>query len=133
MTAELYWLTLTVLMTSLFWVPYFLNRVATRGLWPAIQGTTPETGALQSPWALRAMKAHDNAVANLALFAPAVVVAHLLHVSTPLTQAAAAVYFFARLAHFIVYAAAVPLGRTLTFTAGWAALMAIVLSILGWI
>jgi uncharacterized MAPEG superfamily protein len=131
MTVELHWLVLTVLMTALLWVPYFLDRVVTRGLWPAMQGTTPETGERQSPWALRAMKAHENAVANLALFVPAVLVAHLLHLSTSLTQTAVQVYFFARLLHYFVYAAGVPLGRTLTFTAGWAALMAIVLSILG--
>jgi uncharacterized MAPEG superfamily protein len=133
MTVELQWLALTVLMTALLWVPYFLDRVVTRGLWPAIQGTTPEIGERQSPWALRAMKAHENAVANLALFVPAVLLAHLLHGSTPVTQAAAGVYFFARLAHFMVYATGVPLGRMLTFTAGWGALMAILFSILGWL
>jgi hypothetical protein len=39
MTTELYWLTLTVLMTALFWVPYFLDRVAVRGMWSTISGT----------------------------------------------------------------------------------------------
>ena len=32
MTTEIYWLTLTTLMTGLFWVPYILNRIAVRGL-----------------------------------------------------------------------------------------------------
>ena len=132
MTVELHWLTLTVLMTALLWIPHFLDRLATRGLWGAIEGATPETGAMQTPWALRAMKAHDNAVSNLAVFAPAVLVAHLLHVSTPVTQLAAAVYFFARLAHFVVYAAGVPTGRTLAFTVGWGAQVAFLGSILGW-
>jgi len=133
MTPELHWLLLTVLMTALLWVPYFLDRILTRGLWGAIDGTSPETGAQQSPWALRAMKAHDNATANLAVFAPLILAAHLLKISSPLTQMAAAVYFFARLAHYAVYAAGVPMGRTLTFTAAWAAQMAIVASILGWL
>jgi hypothetical protein len=48
MTVELHWLTLTVLMTAFLWVPYFLDRVATRGPWPAFQGTTPEHGQEQS-------------------------------------------------------------------------------------
>ena len=44
MTTELYWMTLTVLMTALFWVPYILDRVAVRGLMPAISDTKPEDG-----------------------------------------------------------------------------------------
>jgi uncharacterized MAPEG superfamily protein len=75
MTVELHWLTLTVLMTAFLWVPYFLDRVATRGPWPAFQGTTPEHGQEQSAWALRAIRAHQNAVENLAIFVPAVLVA----------------------------------------------------------
>ena len=36
----------------------------------------------------------------------------------------------ARLAHYFVYAAGVPMARTLTFTAGWLAQIAIILAIL---
>ena len=43
------------------------------------------------------------------------------------------VYFFARLIHFLVYAAGVPVVRTLAFTAGWLAQIAIIASILRWI
>lgn len=43
------------------------------------------------------------------------------------------VYFFACLLHFVVYSAGLPAVRTLTFTAGWLAQMAIILSILRWI
>ncbi len=32
MTRELFWLTLTVILTGLLWVPYILNRVTVRGL-----------------------------------------------------------------------------------------------------
>jgi hypothetical protein len=41
MTTELYWLTLTVLTTALFWVPYILDRLAVRGVWPALSDTKP--------------------------------------------------------------------------------------------
>ena len=133
MSAELHWLTLTVLMTAFLWVPYFLDRVATRGLWPTIQGSTPEQGQEQSAWALRAIRAHQNAVENLAIFVPAVLVAYALQISTPVTRVAVAVYFVARLAHYIVYTLGVPLGRALAFTLGWAAQVAILASILGWL
>ncbi len=132
MTTELYWLTLTALMTALFWVPYVLNRIVVSGLGGALAGSAPE-GSAHSPWAQRAIKAHYNAVENLAIFAPAVLVAHLLSISTPATKAAVVVYFFARLLHFVVYSAGIPAARTLTFTAGWLAQIVILASVLRWI
>ena len=133
MTTELYWMTLTVLMTALFWVPYVLDRYVVRGIWPALGDTKAETGAPHSAWAQRAIRAHQNAVENLAIFVPAVLAAALLQISTPVTKAAVVVYFFARLGHFVVYSAGVPVLRTLAFAAGWAAQILILLTILGWI
>jgi uncharacterized MAPEG superfamily protein len=133
MTTELYWMILTVLMTALFWLPYVLDRVAVRGLWLTLADRKPEGSGPHSPWAQRAIRAHSNAVENLAIFVPAVLTAHLLGISTPATAAAAAVYFFARLVHFIVYAAGVPVARTLAFTIGWIAQIVIIASILQWI
>lgn len=132
MTTELYWLTLTALMTALFWVPYVLNRVAVSGLGGALAGTSP-TSEGHSDWANRAIKAHSNAIENLVVFATVVLTAHALNISTSATKAAVVVYFFARLVHFVVYAAAIPAARTLAFTAGWLAQIAIIASILRWI
>lgn len=133
MTPELYWLTLTILMTGLFWLPYILDRIIVRGLIPAISGTTAETTDDQSEWAKRAIRAHMNAIENLALMAPAVLVAHALNISTPVTQSAVMVYFIARLVHYIVYTVGIPVVRTLAYAVGWAATISVVLSILGWI
>ena len=133
MTTELYWLTLTALMTALFWVPYILDRLAVRGVWPALSDTKPEGGGPHSLWAQRAIKAHQNGVENLAIFVPAVLVAHLLNISTPATKMAVVIYFFARLIHFFVYVAGVPVVRTLAFAVGWAAQIVILASILHWI
>jgi uncharacterized MAPEG superfamily protein len=132
MTTELYWLTLTVLMTALFWVPYILDRFVTRGIWKTIAETKLDI-ADQSVWAQRAAKAHQNAVENLAIIVPAVLIAHALSVSTPVTQTAVMVYFFARLIHFITYLFAIPVLRTVAFLTGWGAQIAIILTILGWI
>lgn len=132
MTTELYWLTLTALMTALFWVPYVLNRMAVGGLRGALAGAPPPSEA-HSSWGQRAIKAHANAVENLAIFAPAVLVAHALSISTPATRAAVVTYFFARLLHFLVYLAGIYGVRTLTFTAGWLAQIVILASILHWI
>ena len=133
MTTELYWLTLTVLMTAILWVPTFLDRVAARGLWAALTSTQPETGTHHSEWGQRAIRAHHNAVENLVIFVPAVLTAHVLNISSPATRAAAAIYFFARLVHFPVYAAGIPVARTLAFLAGWGAQLVILAGILRWL
>ena len=132
MTTELYWLTLTALMTALFWVPYVLNRMVMNGLGGALAGAAPDSSTL-STWAQRASKAHANAIENLAIFAPIVLTAHVLNISNGATKTAVVVYFFARLLHYIVYSAGIPAARTLTFTAGWLAQIAIIASILRWI
>ncbi len=133
MTTELYWLTLTVLMTALFWMPYILDRMAVRGLMATLSASPPESGAPQSSWAQRTMGAHQNAVENLAIFVPAVLTAHALNISTPATRMAVIAYFLARLVHFLVYTAGIPVARTLTFTVGWIAQIVILVSILGWL
>jgi uncharacterized MAPEG superfamily protein len=131
-TSELYWLTLTVLMTALFWVPYILDRLVVRGVLPAITDSKPENDGPHSLWAQRAIKAHENAVENLVIFAPAVLIAHLLNISTPATKMAVVIYFFARLIHYFVYMAGIPVVRTLSFAVGWAAQIVIIASILHW-
>src|SRR5258707_14185770 len=117
-TTELYWLTLTVLMTALFWMPYVLNRVVVGGLGGTLAGAPPESGA-HSSWAQRAIKAHTNAVENLASVAPAVLIAYVLNISTPATKVAIVVDFFARLLNFMAYSAEIPSPPTLPFTTGW--------------
>ncbi|MBU2533880.1 MAG: MAPEG family protein [Alphaproteobacteria bacterium] len=133
MKTELYWLSLTVLMTALFWLPYILNRIAVRGLIPAITGTKAESFDDQSEWAQRSIRAHTNAVENLVIMAPAVLVAHALNISTPATQLAVIVFFFARLVHFLVYTFGIPVVRTLSFAVGWLCQMTVLFAILGWI
>ena len=132
MTTELYWLTLTALMTALLWVPYVLNRVGVLGLGGTLAGNAPDAGKL-AEWAQRAIRAHTNAIENLAIFAPIVLTAHVLGISNSTTKMAVVVYFFMRLAHFVVYMAGIPAARTVTFTAGWLAQIAIIASILRWI
>ena len=131
MTTELFWLTLTLIMTALFSVPYILDRIGTLGPVVALSAAKPEPG-VQSAWADRAMKAHTNAIENLVLFAPAVLMAHQLGISTSATRMAAPVYFFARLVHYIVYAAGIPVARTLAYAVGLGATMVFLLSVLRW-
>src|SRR5438270_253000 len=102
MTPELFWLTLTVILTGLLWVPYILDRIMVRGLFGAMANPS-RNHKPHSEWANRLMFAHDNAVENLVVFAPLVLILAQLDYSSKATVYASAVYFWARLAHLIVY------------------------------
>ena len=128
MSKELFWLTLTVAMTGLIWVPYILDRIMVRGLMPTLANPSP-TDQRQSAWALRMMAAHTNAIENLVTFAPLVLVAQALNIHTATTAFACALYFWSRLAHLVVYTAGVPVARTLSFAGGWLACAMLVLAI----
>ena len=73
------------------------------------------------------LTAHANAVESFAPFAAVVLIAHVLGVSTPLTSGAAAVFFASRLAHAVVHISGFSMlrARTVIFTVGWGAFMAI--------
>jgi uncharacterized MAPEG superfamily protein len=129
MSSELFWLTLTLAMTALFWIPYILDRMQVRGLVGAMDNPKPGDPP-QSAWAERMMRAHTNAVENLVVFAPLVLIADTLDISNNVTVGACIVYFFARLTHYVVYTMGIPFARTLSFAVGWAAQIALVLAIL---
>ena len=128
MKTELLYLTLVTALTGLLWVPYILDRIATRGLLDAVG--YPANPKPQSPWAVRLMRAHDNAVENLVVFAALVLVANAVGVSNGTVAGAAVVYFWARVVHAVAYTFGVPWLRTLAFTVGFVAQVAIALQIL---
>lgn len=124
------WLTLTVILTGVLWIPYILDRIKVRGLMGAMANPSRNDKA-QSPWAQRLYFAHTNAVDNLVIFAPLVLILDSQGHSTQGTVIACAVYFWARLAHAIVYTLGVPVLRTLTFAVGFLAQAALVLAVFG--
>lgn len=128
MTREIFWLTLSVVLTGLLWVPYFVDRIMVRGFMGAMDNPKPKDKA-QAPWAQRLYFAHTNAVDNLVLFAPLVLILDSRNVSTTWTATACAVYFWARLVHAGVYAAGIPVLRSLSFIVGWLACAVLVLAI----
>jgi uncharacterized MAPEG superfamily protein len=128
MTPELFWLTLTVILTGLLWVFYILNRISVRGLSGAMANPSRDDKP-HAQWATRLMFAHDNAVENLVIFAPLVLILAQLDYSTKWTVYATAVYFWARVAHLIVYTLGIPVFRTLAFAVGFFAQVVLVLAI----
>jgi uncharacterized MAPEG superfamily protein len=130
MTKELMWLTLTVILTGILWIPYILDRCRVRGLMGAMANPS-RNDKPQAAWAQRLYFAHTNAVENLMIFAPLVLILNAEDHSTQSTVIACAVYFWARLAHVIVYTLGLPVARTLAFTVGFLAQAALVLAVFG--
>lgn len=108
------------LITCLMWLPYVLARVRIQGLTAAL-GNPAEWRAQSPQWAIRARMAHANAIENLAVFAPLVLAAAILGISTGATMFASKLFLGARVVHFAVYVAGIPIIRTLAFLAGVAA------------
>jgi len=129
MTRELFWLTLTVILTGLLWLPYVLNRIMVRGLFGAMANPARNDKPM-AEWSNRLMFAHDNAVENLIVFAPLVLILNAADVSTPTTVLACAVYFWSRVVHLIVYTMGLPIIRTVAFLVGFAAQAVLAVAIL---
>ena len=128
MTRELFWLALTVILTGLLWIPYVLNRVQVRSLTGAMANPSRGDKPL-APWATRLMFAHDNAVENLVIFAPLVLILNAADYSTQWTALACAVFFWSRVAHILVYTLGLPVFRTLAFTVGFLAQAVLALAV----
>lgn len=128
MKTELFYLALVTALTGVLWIPYIVDRAMVRGLADAVG--YPVDPKPQSPWAVRLMKAHVNAVENLVLFAALVLVAHASGISNSAIANASILYFWARLVHAVGYTFAVPWVRTLSFTAGFVAQAIIAVQIL---
>lgn len=130
MSKELFWLTLTVAMTGLLWVPYILDRIMVRGTMGALANPSPGDKP-QSAWAQRMNAAHSNCVENLVVFAPLALTAQALNIHTASTAFACALFFWCRLAYVAVYTAGIPVVRTLAFAGGFVGQVILVLAILG--
>lgn len=118
MQKELCWFGLNVILICLMWLPYILNALLKTGILPAL---TYSKELILSDWAIRAKKAHANAVENFVVFAPVFILCLQFGHNNESLLCAVQVYFFARLAHYVLYIANVPFGRTLSFAVGWAA------------
>jgi len=117
---EITYTALTVGLTGILWIPIILNRLREMGVWKALKNPEPDVRA-HANWAYRLANAHRNAVENLVVFAPLALAVHVLGIGTGLTAAAAAMFFWSRLAHALIYTFGIPLLRTIAFVVGFAA------------
>jgi uncharacterized MAPEG superfamily protein len=123
MTVEMRYLLATILLTALLRVPWLLNKVSVRGL-GKVTGYPSESEPL-APWARRLWYAHQDALDNLILFAPLVLLVQTADASSGVTRLAAAAYFWARLIHAVVYALAVPWLKTVAYIVSFVSLLAL--------
>ena len=119
MKTELFYLALVAALTGVLWMPYVLDRFGVWGLLPTV--SYPQDPPPLHPWAQRLMRAHANAIENLAVFATLVLVANAAGVSNAAIATASMVYFFARVVHALAYVFAIPWVRTVAFLVGFAA------------
>lgn len=132
MTPDLTYLAYTAALTVVLWIPYIVGLVmATNaaGVSPAA-GYTDPTPPPHPTWVKRANRAHLNALENLVPFAVMIVIVHIAGLANETTAFWAMIFFFARVAHAIVYWLGIPYVRTLAFLAGIVSILAIFLEII---
>ncbi|MBP49820.1 MAG: hypothetical protein CL396_07030 [Acidiferrobacteraceae bacterium] len=117
MTTELFYLALAAGLALILWVPYVAARIFCWGIWDAAGYPTdpPELPG----WTRRGQRAHLNLLENLAPFAALVMVAQAMDVHSANMVLGATLFFWARVAHALVFIMGVPLLRTLAFLTGW--------------
>jgi len=118
MNTELFWLTMTILATAILWLPYIINRIIEHELLPALRNPNRDERP-KAEWANRLMYAHENAVENLVVFTPLVLMVHILGLTNDTTALACMIYFFTRIAHVMLYTLGIPYLRTLAFFIGF--------------
>ena len=117
MTPDLTYLTYTAVLTAILWIPYILGMVMATGIITADSYRDPTPPELPA-WVKRCNRAHINAVESIAPFAVLVLIAHVAEISNETTAMWAMVYFFARLAHAVIYWLGIPFLRTAAFAVG---------------
>lgn len=117
MSTDLFMLVWISGFTAVLWMPYILARIGKYGVLEALSYSADDKPV--ADWAVRAKKAHYNAIENLVVFAALVLAAHATGAANEATAAASVAYLLARLVHYPVYVAGIPYLRTLAFTVGW--------------
>ena len=116
MTTDLWYLACTAMLTAALWIPYIVCQVMTNGALADYKDPAPRPVPL---WGQRAYRAHLNAVESFAPFAALVIVAQIAGKANGLTAFWAISFFWLRLAHAVVFWAAIPYLRTVVFTLGF--------------
>jgi len=118
MSTDLKYLAFTALLTASLWIPYVIAQVRTNGPLQPANYVDPTQRPLP-PWGKRADRAYLNAIETFAPFAALVILIHLASKESSATAFLAASFFWLRVAHAVVFWAAIPYIRTLIFSLGY--------------
>lgn len=130
------YLALSGVLTAVLWVPYVIARTGVTGL---VGSQTygddfPRTQPVLPPWAARSQRAHMNMIETMAAFIP-VFLAAMAMTDSPAATATIAqwtmVFFYARVAHAVVYTLGIPFTRTPAFFVSWLSIVMIAVEALG--
>jgi len=129
MAGELFWLALSAGLGLILWIPY---TTAGAGVFGLKSGTTdvPKYSALPE-WAQRSQRVHMNLVESLAPFAILVLILNVSGKADAATVTAAATFFYARVAHAVIYTMGIPFLRTVAYTVGWLVCLFLLWQIVG--
>ena len=125
MSSEIYWLTLTVIYSTLLFIPYAIYRISNIGLVKLLMDPLPGDDPFDAKWAHRSYRAHMNALENLVPFAAVVLAVEIAGAGNEVTALAVQVYFWARIIHAPFYIVKTPVVRTLAYFIGLAATLTI--------
>ena len=132
MSTELYWLVATIAIVSILWIPYILQYILQAGIVKALMdgsGIHPN----EAEWAQRAKRAHYNAVENLVVFAPLIIIIHITNTGDNLTAMTAEIFFYSRLVYQLCYLFGVSLLRTLSYAVGFGCQAVLIGRLLGFL
>jgi uncharacterized MAPEG superfamily protein len=132
LTADIFWLVMAICFTGLMFTPYIFELMIEHNPFKVVWDSRSAL-PYNTDWAVRAKRAHYNAVENLVIFAPLVLVVQNIGLSGPQTALVAEIYFFARLVHFAAFTLAVPVVRTASFLVGFGCQAFLALRIFGWV
>jgi uncharacterized MAPEG superfamily protein len=130
MTTDLHMLVWSVILCISMPVVYLIGRTQTPGGMEWGLGNREKALEGQPAWAGRAYRAHMNLVENLLPFAALVLVAAVSGRANGTTALGSELFFWGRLAHFLVYAAGIPYLRTGVFFVGTVGMLMILSQIL---
>jgi uncharacterized MAPEG superfamily protein len=122
MSTDLKYLALTAMLTASLWIPYVVAQVMTNGPLRPANFVDPTPRPLP-PWGRRADRVYINAVETFAPFAALVILIQIAGKANAMTAFFAMSFFWLRVAHAIVYWAAIPYVRTIIFTLGYAVIV----------
>lgn len=114
------------------WVPYILERFVSRGIIGTFANPSPDLPD-QSPWAQRAKAAHRVGVESFVAFGPLAIFGIIKMPTDGLLGLMALIYFFAIVAHYVVYSIGVIVVRTVLFLVASGASIIMALRLLAWI